>query len=98
MTTIESTSRVLDQPGLGSLSVTISWPERAFLARDSRRIPRACGHDLRGLFQWAAEPSLAVLAATPTHPELYRTSRRRGSEGYRSREEGERLVDGSSRT
>ena len=58
----------------------------AFLARDNRRPLWAYGHDLPGLFQWAAEPSLAVLAATRTHPELYRTSRRRGSEGYRSRE------------
>ena len=30
------------------------------------------GHDLRGLFQWASDNNLAVLAATRPHIELFR--------------------------
>ena len=46
----------------------------AFLARYSGRTLEAYRHDLRCLFQWAADHGLAVLAATRTHLELYRTS------------------------
>jgi integrase/recombinase XerD len=46
----------------------------AFLARYSGRTLDAYRHDLRNLFQWAAEHDLAVLQATRAHLELYRTS------------------------
>jgi integrase/recombinase XerD len=46
----------------------------AFLARYGGRTLEAYRHDLRCLFQWAADHGLAVLAATRTHLELYRTS------------------------
>ena len=44
----------------------------AFLARYSGRTLDAYRHDLRNLFQWAADHDLAVLAATRTNLELYR--------------------------
>jgi integrase/recombinase XerD len=72
--TIESTSQVLDQPGP---PFTLSEDELAavaFLARYSGRTLEAYRHDLRCLFQWAADHGLTVLAATRTHLELYRTS------------------------
>jgi integrase/recombinase XerD len=46
----------------------------AFLARYSGRTLDAYRHDLRNLFQWAADHNLAVFEATRTHLELYRTS------------------------
>jgi site-specific recombinase XerD len=46
----------------------------AFLARYRGGTLEAYRHDLRALFQWAADHHLAVLAATRTHLELYRTS------------------------
>ena len=46
----------------------------AFLARYSGRTLDAYRHDLRNLFQWAADHGLLVLAATRTHLEWYRTS------------------------
>jgi integrase/recombinase XerD len=45
----------------------------AFLARYSGRTLDAYRHDLRNLFQWAADHGLAVLEATRAHLELYRT-------------------------
>jgi len=46
----------------------------AFLARYSGRTLDAYRHDLRNLFQWAADHNLAVLEAIRTHLELHRTS------------------------
>jgi site-specific recombinase XerD len=46
----------------------------AFLARYGGRTLDAYRHDLRNLFQWAADHGLAVLEATRAHLELYRTS------------------------
>jgi hypothetical protein len=46
----------------------------AFLARYSGRTLEAYRHDLRNLFQWAADHSLPVLEATRAHLELYRAS------------------------
>ncbi len=46
----------------------------AFLARYSGRTLDAYRHDLRNLFQWAEDHDLAVLEATRTHLELYRTA------------------------
>ena len=46
----------------------------AFLARYSGRTLDAYRHDLRNLFQWAADHDLAVLEATRAHLELYRSA------------------------
>ena len=74
MATIQSTSQVLGQP---ELPFTLGEDQLAavgFLARYSGRTLEAYRHDLRALFQWAADHGLAVLEATRTHLELYRTS------------------------
>jgi integrase/recombinase XerD len=68
-----------------STQVLASWDEPiapdeaelaavAFLARYSGRTLDACRHDLRNLFQWAADHDLAVLEATRPHLEMYRSS------------------------
>ena len=44
----------------------------AFLARYSGRTLRRLRHDLRNLFQWAADHGLAVLGATRAQLEMYR--------------------------
>ena len=46
----------------------------AFLARYGGRTLDAYRHDLRNLFQWAADHGLPVLEATRTHLEMYRSS------------------------
>ena len=46
----------------------------AFLARYSGRTLDAYRHDLRNLFQWAADHGLPVLEATRAHLEMYRSS------------------------
>jgi hypothetical protein len=46
----------------------------AFLARYSGGTLDAYRHDLRNLFQWAADHGLAVLEATQAHLEMYRSS------------------------
>jgi site-specific recombinase XerD len=46
----------------------------AFLARYSGRTLEAYRHDLRALFQWAADHHLPVLEASRAHLELYRSS------------------------
>jgi integrase family protein with SAM-like domain len=46
----------------------------AFLARYSGRTLDAYRHDLRNLFQWAADHSLPVLEASRPHLEMYRSS------------------------
>jgi integrase/recombinase XerD len=74
MTTIESTSQVLDQPGPPFTLSEGQLAAVALLARYSGRTLEAYRHDLRCLFQWAADHGLTVLAATRTHLELYRTS------------------------
>jgi site-specific recombinase XerD len=45
----------------------------AFLARYNGRTLDAYRHDLRGFFQWSADNSLDVLAATRPHIEWYRS-------------------------
>jgi integrase/recombinase XerD len=74
MTTIESTSHVLDQPGSPFTVEEDHLAALAFLARYSGRTLEAYRHDLRLLFQWAAGHGLAVLTATRTHLELYRAA------------------------
>jgi integrase/recombinase XerD len=71
MTTIESTSQVLEQPGAPSTLSEDQLAAVAFLARYSGRTLEAYRHDLRCLFQWAADHGLEVLAASRTHLELY---------------------------
>jgi site-specific recombinase XerD len=74
MTTIESSSQVI----LGTEAPFTLGEDQlaavAFLARYSGRTLEAYRHDLRALFQWAADHDLAVLEATRAHLELYRTS------------------------
>jgi site-specific recombinase XerD len=74
MSTIESTGQVLDQPGVPFTLSEDQLAAVAFLARYSGRTLEAYRHDLRCLFQWAADHQLAVLAATRAHLELYRAS------------------------
>jgi site-specific recombinase XerD len=74
MTTIELTSQVI---GHGEAPFTVPEDQQAavaFLARYRGRTLESYRHDLRALFQWAADHDLAVLAATRTHLELSRSS------------------------
>jgi integrase/recombinase XerD len=76
MTTIESTSHTA-LLGQAEAPFAIDEDQRAavaFLACYSGRTLEAYRHDLRALFQWAADHDLAVVEATRTHLELYRTS------------------------
>ncbi len=74
MTTIESTSQMIGQAEAPFALDEDQLAAVAFLARYQGRTLEAYRHDLRALFQWAAVHGLAVLAATRTHLELYRTS------------------------
>ena len=74
MATIQSTSQVLGQPEVPFTLGEDQLAAVAFLARYSGRTLEAYRHDLRALFGWAADHGLAVLEATRTHLELYRTS------------------------
>ena len=74
MITIESTSRVIGQPEAPFSLHEDDLAAVAFLARYRGQTHEAYRHDLRALFQWAADHDLAVLAATRTHLELYRAS------------------------
>ena len=49
-------------------------PRWRFLARYGGRTLDAYRHDLRNLFQWAADHGLPVLEATRAHLELFRSS------------------------
>ena len=74
MTTIESTSQVIAQIEAPFTLHEDQLAAVAFLARYQGRTVEAYRHDLRDLFQWAAEHDLAVLDATRVHLELYWTS------------------------
>jgi site-specific recombinase XerD len=74
MTTIESTCRVIGEAEAAFALDEDPLAVVAFLARYRGRTLEACRHDLRALFQWASHHHLAVLEATRTHLELYRTS------------------------
>lgn len=71
MTTITTT---IERPGAEFGVDSAELAAIAFLARYSGRTLDAYRHDLRNLFQWAADHDLAVLEATRAHLELYRTS------------------------
>ena len=70
MTTIDSSSHLIL---LREAPFTLGKDQLAavaFLARYSGRTLEAYRHDLRALFQWAADHDLPVLEATRTHLEL----------------------------
>ena len=73
MTTIDTTTTTtIEMPGDDFVIDDAQLAAVAFLARYSGRTLDAYRHDLRGFFQWAGDNSLAVLAATRPHIELYR--------------------------
>lgn len=74
MTSIDTTSTMIQTPDRGYAGDPAQLAAAAFLARYSGRTLDAYRHDLRNLFQWAADHELAVLEATRAHLELYRTS------------------------
>src|SRR6201993_4067595 len=74
MTTIDSSSHLIL---LREAPFTLGEDQLAavaFLARYSGRTLEAYRHDLRALFQWAADHDLPVLEASRAHLELYRSS------------------------
>lgn len=73
MTTRDRTA-VLDVPIEPFVPDEAELAAVAFLARYSGRTLDAYRHDLRNLFQWAADNGLPVLEATRAHLELYRSS------------------------
>jgi site-specific recombinase XerD len=74
MPTIKSTSRVMVRRETPFTLGEDQLAAVAFLARYSGRTLEAYRHDLRALFQWAADHHLAVLEASRAHLELDRTS------------------------
>jgi integrase/recombinase XerD len=71
VTTIISTVEV---PGAEYVVDPAELAAVAFLARYSGRTLDAYRHDLRNLFQWAADHGLPVLEASRVHLEIYRSS------------------------
>ena len=74
MTTLDTHTHLLAYTAESIAADEAELAAIAFLARYSGRTLDAYRHDLRNLFQWATDHSLAVLEATRTHLELYRTS------------------------
>jgi site-specific recombinase XerD len=74
MTTIESSNHVILRSETPFTLGEDQLAAVAFLARYRGRTLEADRHDLRALFQWAADHDLAVLEASRAHLELYRTS------------------------
>ena len=72
MTSIDTTSTLIQAPDSGYAVDPVRLAAAGFLARYSARTLDACRHDLRGYFQWAAGVGLDVLEATRPHIELYR--------------------------
>lgn len=83
MTTIESSVEVLDQPGPAFTLSEDKLAAVAFLARYRGRTLEAYRHDLRCLFQWAADHGLALLG--PPGPTWSCTGRRWKSAAWRRR-------------
>ena len=71
MTTITTT---IELPGAEYAVDPAELAAVAFLARYSGRTLDAYPHDLRNLFQWAADHGLPVLEASRAHLEIYRSS------------------------
>src|ERR1700682_3051584 len=74
MTSIDTTSTMIQTPDRDYAVDPAQLAAAAFLARYSGRTLDAYRHDLRGYFNWAAQVHLAVLEATRPHIELYRAS------------------------
>jgi len=74
MTTLHPTTQLLDSWNEPIAPEEAELAAVAFLARYSGRTLDAYRHDLRNLFQWAADHGLAVLEATRAHLEMYRSS------------------------
>ena len=74
MSTLDSHTRLLAFPAEPVAPDEAELAAVAFLARYSGRTLDAYRHDLRNLFQWAADHGLGVLEATRVHLELYRSS------------------------
>jgi site-specific recombinase XerD len=74
ITTIESTCRVIGEAEAPFALDKYQLAVVAFQARYRGRSLEAYRHDLRALFQCAADHHLAVLEATRAHLELYRIS------------------------
>lgn len=71
MTTIESTTTIIQEPETPFEFDEAQLAAVSFLARYSGRTLEAYRHDLRGYFQWAADGGVEVLRARP-HIELFR--------------------------
>jgi integrase/recombinase XerD len=74
MTTVDSSSQVILRKEAPFTLGEDQLAAVAFLARYSGRTLEAYRHDLRALFQWAADHDLPVLEASRAHLELYRSS------------------------
>src|SRR5579864_8631468 len=74
MTTLHPTTQLLASWDEPIAPDEAQMAAAAFLARYSGRTLDAYRHDLRNLFQWAADHGLAVLEATRAHLEMYRSS------------------------
>lgn len=72
MTSIDTTSTMIQTPDRGYAGDPAQLAAAAFLARYSGRTLDAYRHDLRDYFQWAGGVGLNVLDATRPHIELYR--------------------------
>ena len=72
--TTQSSTALLDGPIEPFVSDEAELAAVAFLARYSGRTLDAYRHDLRNLFQWAADHGPPVLDATRAHLEMYRSS------------------------
>jgi site-specific recombinase XerD len=71
MTSIDTTSTMIQTPDRGYAGDPAQLAAAAFLARYSGRTLDAYRHDLRDYFQWAGGVGLNVLDATRPHIELY---------------------------
>jgi site-specific recombinase XerD len=71
MTTSQSAASMLERFDLGVVDEA-EIAAVSFLARYNGRTLEAYRHDLRCLFQWAADAGVTVLEATRSHIELYR--------------------------
>ena len=74
MTTIDSTVRMIAGTFEPHPIDDAQLAAVAFLARYNDRTLDAHRHDLRNLFQWAADHALPVLEASRVHLEMYRSS------------------------
>ncbi len=74
MTTITSTTAAVQLPGDATGFDEVQLAAVSLLARYSGRTLEAYRHDLRGLFQWAADHEIQVLRGDGAHLEVRRGS------------------------